>query len=381
MTGKMRILTALFVAMAIPPLYCFISSHVLHNSFSTAEFIALMALFVPAWATLFYLLHRENRNLGRVHGELREQMRWMNLVMNHSNELIFILDPFSRILTINTIASETFSRARGEIVGKPLRDILFNEYFDRLRLNEIILFKLKEVFSGNEAELVYTLKQRKRNEILTFVFRMTPIFSGKELEYILVIGRQVQSDSFARNYMVCEASEYRLDNNISQVYIFCHRLTRNLLERLPRNTVMMAQIALQEVLINSIEHGNLEIGYEKKTELRHREGNYWEHLIRECNVDYLKNRKIHVSYRLDNEKVTYVIRDEGAGFDWRSYINRESEIVKSGVFSTYHGFGLQIARSCFDVSFNESGNIVTMTKYFTRTAAHDKNVPQPGADG
>jgi len=166
-----------------------------------------------------------------------------------------------------------------------------------------------------------------------------------------------------RNYLVRESSEYRLDNDLSQIILFCHRLTRNLEDRLPQNVSILLQIALEEILINSIEHGNLEIGYEKKTELKMRTENYWELLIRECNQEYLANRKIHVSYYLDNERVTYTIEDEGKGFNWKWYLENSSDI-SNDIVKNYHGMGLQIASNSFDISFNETGNIITLTKYF-----------------
>ncbi len=296
--------------------------------------------------------------------DLADQLQWTGLLMKYSGEIIILLDEFSQILAFSRTLTDILGYTREEALGKPLRDILYNEYFNKLRLNEIILFKLKEVFSGKEAEFVYSCKQKKNGEIITLTFRMIPMFEKGELSNILIIGTPSQIDTFTRNYLVRESADYVLDNNLSQMLIFCHRLTRNLEERIPKNKLIMAQIALQEIFINSIEHGNLEIGYERKTQLKKMNGNYWELLVKECNQRYLSERKIRVSYHLDMEKVTYVIEDEGKGFDWRGYLASEEDVIQNGLLSTYHGFGLQIAKNCFDISFNEKGNRVTLTRYF-----------------
>jgi anti-sigma regulatory factor (Ser/Thr protein kinase) len=150
-----------------------------------------------------------------------------------------------------------------------------------------------------------------------------------------------------------------------------YRLTRNLQGRLPKSQILMAQMSLQEVLINAIEHGNLEIDYEKKTQLKKMTGKYWENLLRECNRDYLINRKIFVSYSMDEEKVVYTIRDEGDGFDWERYITSDASSFGRELYRSYHGVGLQMVRRAFKISFRDRGNEVLLTKYFSESAGKD----------
>ncbi len=362
-----RILKPLIIiltAATAPVLYYFAVLLFTERRMPVAE-IALLCGIVLAGHTGFAVYwNRRLRDKDEIPPELADQLRWTGLLMKYSGEIIILLDEFSQILAFSRTLTDILGYTREEALGKPLRDILYNEYFNKLRLNEIILFKLKEVFSGKEAEFIYSCKQKKNGEIITLHFRMIPMFEKGELANILIIGTPSQIDTFTRNYLVRESADYVLDNNLSQILIFCHRLTHSLEERIPKNKLIMAQIALQEIFINSIEHGNLEIGYERKTQLKKMNGNYWELLVKECDQDCLSSRKIRVSYSLDMEKVTYVIEDEGKGFDWRSYLASQEDVIQNGLLSTYHGFGLQIAKSCFDISFNEKGNRVTLTRRF-----------------
>lgn len=349
--------------ITVPAVYYILSSLFtpLNNPYMGA--LTILAVMVPSLGLLYWVTHFKNVETHRDITRLNEQVKWINLILDNSGELIFVLNEYSQIISFNLAATTILGITKEEIIGKPFRTIIHNEYSSKLRLNELMLLKLKDVFSGNETEMICSCKNIISNEIFTVTYKMIPTFSGNELDNIIVIGRIMHIDSLTRDYLVRETSEYLLNNDLSQIILFCHRLTRNLEDRLPQNTSILLQIALEEILINSIEHGNLEIGYEKKTELKMKNENYWELLIRECNQDFLENRKIHVYYYLDNERVTYTIEDEGRGFDWKRYIQGNPDISNE-IIRNYHGMGLQIAKNSFDITFNEIGNKITLTKYF-----------------
>lgn len=111
---------------------------------------------------------------------------------------------------------------------------------------------------------------------------------------------------------------------------------------------------LAELLINAIEHGNFEIGYNYKTELL--EANRWqdEILLRQDMEPY--SRRIAEAVITQKEDGTYlVITDEGPGFDWHRYMT----IDPSRAGDT-HGRGIAQAKAIsFDkLTYNEKGNQV-----------------------
>ena len=318
---------------------------------------------IPGLAVL--IIHRLARHRADTASEEKsEELKWMSLVYDNTDEIIMVLNQYAQVLSFNQALTRTLFFSREDIIGHPLRAIIHNDYYNNKRINEKILTRLKEVFSGSETTLICSCRRKDDNEPVTVTFRMIPVMEGAELRNILIIGGPMQPDTLTKNYLVRETSNYVLDNNLSQIFLLCHRLTRNLEDRLPKNTILMAQIGLQEVFMNSIEHGNLEIDYEKKTSLKMQKGNYWEILISECNPDFLANRKIHVSYFMDRERVVYTIRDEGKGFDWRRFMNADREVIEKGLLSDYHGVGLQIVKNVFEVGFNDTGNEVTLTRNF-----------------
>jgi anti-sigma regulatory factor (Ser/Thr protein kinase) len=116
-------------------------------------------------------------------------------------------------------------------------------------------------------------------------------------------------------------------------------------------------VALMELLINAIEHGNCRIGYEEKTAWLD-QGKDILDLIREKNKDpQIACRKVFLGYRIGPQKSTFHIRDEGEGFDWRARWARHGE---EGL-EEMHGRGIAKAELYLSgLSYNEKGNEVTL---------------------
>jgi len=121
----------------------------------------------------------------------------------------------------------------------------------------------------------------------------------------------------------------------------------------PRRVV----IGLTELLVNAVEHGNLEISYAEKGQLQDRE--QWEIEVerRLADVRYA-SREVVVRYCREPDKVRVVIRDEGQGFDWQQYLDMDP----ARAFDT-HGRGIAMSRMIsFDaVEYRGNGNEVEVT--------------------
>lgn len=292
-----------------------------------------------------------------------EENKWLRYAYDNNDEMIILLNQYGQILTFNKAFIRTLYYQKNELIGHPFRNLIHPDFSNR-RIHEKFLTKLKEVFEGNETRFICSCKRNGDNEPVPISFRMIPIIEANDVTNILVIGSLHHADNLTKNYLTNESSNYIINNDLSIIFLLCHRLTRNLEDRLPKNTILMAQVALQEVFMNAIEHGNLEISYERKTQLKAQKENYWELLLRECNKDHLKHRKIYVSYYMDKNQVVYTIRDEGKGFDWKKFFVDESSSVRQDIVKNYHGVGLEIVKSVFKVSFNDAGNEITLTKDF-----------------
>ncbi len=128
-------------------------------------------------------------------------------------------------------------------------------------------------------------------------------------------------------------------------------------------------VALMELLINAIEHGNCEIDYDEKTEYLESGGDILE-LIREKNrIPEIQSKKVYLNYRISPAESSFKVRDQGKGFDWKEYRTKLGEEGLElghgrGIFMAEHYLGkLRFNRKGNEVSFrvkhcNHEGSIV-----------------------
>lgn len=114
--------------------------------------------------------------------------------------------------------------------------------------------------------------------------------------------------------------------------------------------------ALAEAFTNAIDHGNLELD----SALREQGPDRYDELRQErARESPYRDRRAHVTERITSDSVTYVVRDEGKGFDVSSIPDpRDPQCLLRT-----SGRGLMLIRTFMDnVTFNEVGNEVTMAK-------------------
>lgn len=120
--------------------------------------------------------------------------------------------------------------------------------------------------------------------------------------------------------------------------------------------VIRVCIALEESLRNAMFHGNLEISSEV------REGDpeaYAELLAERLSASPWRDRRLYVNVRLSRTGGTFVVRDEGPGFDPASL----PDPTDPANLERVSGRGLLLMRTFMDeVRFNATGNEVTMIK-------------------
>jgi CheY-like chemotaxis protein/anti-sigma regulatory factor (Ser/Thr protein kinase) len=117
-----------------------------------------------------------------------------------------------------------------------------------------------------------------------------------------------------------------------------------------------------ELLTNAVEHGNLGITYDEKTQLRN--DGKWEDEI-EVRQDLPENadKFVKVSYVREADKVVLTIEDQGKGFDWKDYMEISPERATHN-----HGRGIAISKMvCFDhLVYMGAGNKVVCTVNLTQ---------------
>lgn len=123
----------------------------------------------------------------------------------------------------------------------------------------------------------------------------------------------------------------------------------------PRDRLHLA-LSLDEALTNALMHGNLEI----PSELRESDPEGVERLISQrMTAPPYRNRTISVRGSYSNAEATFVIHDQGAGFDPSTI----PDPTHSNNLTRPTGRGLFLIQAFMDeVAFNERGNEIRMTK-------------------
>ena len=340
-------------------IYYSINHSLLHPPYLFLFILFVLMLVAGIYSTIKFLVITTNEIVSS-----KNELALKDVIIEHSNEIIILLDNIGKILSINPALTTILNFDKEELIQQPFRAVLYEKSFeDSVRLRDLLLSRFKDVFKGYEAEIVLPCKVQHYAEIKSIAFKLVPIFKDEQLQYILAIGRIIQSDYLTSNYLKSEFAEFILDNNIRIVNMLSYRLTRNLETYIEKKEIIRIQLGLQEAIINAIEHGNLEIDFKTKSLLKKKNGNYWDHVIDRCNKEYLEKRKIKVQYYLSPDHVKYIITDEGKGFEWEHYI---TTLPDGNLINNYHGVGLTMLQDIFNVSFNEKGNEITMIKYFNK---------------
>jgi CheY-like chemotaxis protein/anti-sigma regulatory factor (Ser/Thr protein kinase) len=185
--------------------------------------------------------------------------------------------------------------------------------------------------------------------------------TDEELAHALQRARNLLPGDLADLPGLCR-SEYRLtvDSDPTHIPGVISWLIKTTASNLPPIRRLHLRGALQELLFNAVEHGNLEIAYREKQDAL-TESRYEELLARRLAQARLRDRRvtIHVLYDKNANNLTYRITDEGKGFKWRSLLTRSHEVCESG---DVNGRGIFLARSFFpSLTYNEQGNEVTIT--------------------
>lgn len=121
----------------------------------------------------------------------------------------------------------------------------------------------------------------------------------------------------------------------------------------PRSRV----IGLSELLINAVEHGNLGISWQAKSELVARKALAEEIRARLDSVQWGR-RHARLRFRRLADRIELTITDQGEGFDWRNYLQFSPDRAHDT-----HGRGIALARalSFDDLTYRGRGNEVVAT--------------------
>jgi hypothetical protein len=155
------------------------------------------------------------------------------------------------------------------------------------------------------------------------------------------------------------SGSFRMRNNVFEASCYIN-LICNFLYNSNKLTVekkYFYHLALYEMIINAIEHGNCGITYDEKSQFLEGGGCMPDLIEKKCQDPVIAQKSVMFDYSIHPTHARFVIADEGEGFDWRTMI----ETIPREDALRLHGRGIIITRETVrKVTYNEKGNEVTL---------------------
>jgi len=175
---------------------------------------------------------------------------------------------------------------------------------------------------------------------------------------VLELARASRDQRQVLGFLTQTESHFVLDNDIRNISSLIGQLEVNLtrMELVDQTGWMRIAVALREALVNAIYHGNLELTSEL---LEGDEMTFAELAERRPREPAFGNRRVFVTARETRAEATYVIRDEGHGFDPSTL----PDPTAHDNLDRRTGRGLFLIRTFMDeVRHNAVGNEITLVK-------------------
>lgn len=181
---------------------------------------------------------------------------------------------------------------------------------------------------------------------------------AETLEQVLAASKTRMQEARLLQRMETFETRFVLDNDTSLIPPLVGHLEEdvNRLKLCDPSGLVLLGVALHEALTNAILHGNLELS----SEMREKdEKEYYRLGVERRAMEPFRDRRVMVTARFTREELTFIIGDEGPGFD-PNILPDPTDPSNLGKIS---GRGLLLIQTFMDrVKHNDKGNEITMSK-------------------
>ncbi len=326
--------------------------------------ITLLTLFSMAGLTrLFVAGMKEAEKSSRIISMSEKKYR---LIVEGTNDFIFSLDSRLYFINANNAVLKMLNMTMEKLKTLSFKDLLYEDPDDKGLTRKIINANLDNLLNqGKSFDYKVLLKPFTSDEPKEFRVRLERIHIEDENE---IVGKATPVvEDILLDCFHSEMQKYIIGNYLITADEISARLVRNLNRYMHFRDVSYLRVCLREIIINAIEHGNLGITFEEKTDAMNKE-NYMEFILKRQQAPGCKDKKVTLEYSITPLKAVYKITDEGNGFDYKKQFAQIQNEVKEKMLP--HGRGISMAVSVFDeIRYNNKGNQVMLVKLLNKTAS------------
>jgi anti-sigma regulatory factor (Ser/Thr protein kinase) len=224
----------------------------------------------------------------------------------------------------------------------------------------ILNFGIVGLYTGEKDTEENLVKKYKTINVLTLLdnYRLrTHLMKSIQIieeNYQIIFQRE-----FTRSLLDGIAGSFSIENDLLAVPLYAGIGATMLIQRglINPDKKMHLQLALGELIVNAVEHGNCGISYDEKTMGMENGLSVVELVAEKCRDPLIRQKKVEFQWDIQKEKTLFVIRDEGNGFDVKAHLRK---IAAQDVMSL-HGRGIKLASMLStELKYNEKGNQVTL---------------------
>lgn len=306
------------------------------------------------------------------HEIIDSEKKYRELIEKKTRDIIFTTDRNGNFITANRNFRIKLGYSESYLSGRHLSSILYNDPMDTDGINRAAFREnIDKVLEGGENDVRFNAVCRHffLGEPVTLHFKIDPVREAGVVAGIMGFMSDISEDPLGK-YLAGESISYRIENRLTRVDDISYRLTRSLSKYFDSHKVSMIRLGLREIIVNAIEHGNLKISFQDKTEAQDK-GVFFELLQRRQSDAGLSGKAVKIDYRLEADRAVYEIIDEGEGFDYKKIL--EEDISTLNELNLEHGRGIVLAKSIFDtLEFDGKGNRVVLTVFFPGRQENDR---------
>jgi len=239
--------------------------------------------------------------------------------------------------------------------------ININEIISQIQSDKWILnFGIIGLFNSDTEKEEELLKKYKAINVLVMLDNnLTKSHLVKSIECIEQNYQIIFQREFARTFLEGASGSFTMDNDLQVVPLYAGIGATILAQRglINPDKKMHLQLALIELIVNAIEHGSCGISYEEKNKALESGLTAVELIAEKCKDPQIQAKRVFFSWDIKPEKSTFIIRDQGDGFDVKAYIQK----VKTQSDYSLHGRGIKMAAKLFkELKYNSKGNQVAL---------------------
>ncbi|MGV3667895.1 MAG: 7TM diverse intracellular signaling domain-containing protein [Leptospira bouyouniensis] len=309
---------------------------------------------------------RENlRDLSHAKIKIEESEKRFREIFQGSDEVILMMNEEFQIINANRSLSKHLGYRLDDLKNKKITEILYTGRDQKSDYNVMFVNdKLTDLkMTGSAINFKTELSQKYVKEPKEMVCRIQYIDFDETREVLMTLSPEYEDTII--QLIDSEKIELSMNNYLRNAELVSQKITAQLAKYLSTIEQTEVRSSVREIIINAVEHGNLNISFEEKSKAL-TEGNYLEFLQKRQEDPRYRHKKVKIEYSFSSEFVAFRITDEGRGFDHKKHMEKSIDDMNEA--HVQHGRGILMTKSVFDrIEYNDKGNQVSLIKFLNRS--------------